>query len=205
MFKHDPSYEEHLSLPQDPRHLPRAERRTVELKGYLVRASTQIVDITMIDLSYDGCAVSILVPLTVGEKVKVSALGRGSTAATVRWYHARKAGLLFESVRRKTIWPRKAERIGVYGEACLRRRGRLTYRVRTFDVTRFGCRCEFVERPSIGERVWMKFDGLQSLESTVCWVENSQVGLHFRTEVHPAVFDLVAAQLSAPPSPRLTE
>jgi hypothetical protein len=201
MFKHDPAYEEYLSLPQDLRHLPRAERRTVELKGYIVRENAQIVDITMVDLSYDGCAVSTLVPLKVGEKVKVSALGRGSTAATVRWYYGRKAGLLFETVRKKTIWPREAERIEVYGEASLRRRGRLTYRVRTYDVTRFGCRCEFVERPSIGERVWMKFDGLQSLESNVCWVENSQLGLHFCTEVHPAVFDLIVAQLSMPPPP----
>jgi hypothetical protein len=84
MFRHHPTFEEHLSLPDDPRHLPRAERRIVELKGYLVRESKQIVDIKMIDLSYDGCAISTLVPLKVGEKVKVSALGRGSTAATVR-------------------------------------------------------------------------------------------------------------------------
>jgi hypothetical protein len=194
IFKHDPFYEEHLALPEDPRHLPRAERRTVELKGYLVRENTHIVDITMLDLSYDGCAVSTLVPLTVGEKVKVSALGRGSTAATVRWYHGRKAGLLFETVRKKTIWPRRAQRIQVLGEASLRRRGRLTYRVRTFDLNCFGCRCEFVERPSIYERVWIKFDGLQSLESTVCWVENTELGLHFRNEVHPAVFDLLLAQ-----------
>ena len=200
MFKHDPVLEEHLSFPEDPRHAPRAQRRTVELRGYLVRENAQIVDVTMIDLSYDGCAITTLVPLTVGEKVKVSALGRGSTAATVRWYHSRKAGLLFESVRRKTMWPRKAERIEVLGEASLRRRGRLTYRVRTFDVTRFGCRCEFVERPSICERVWVRFDGLQSLEATVCWVENTEIGLHFRNEVHPAVFDLLVAQFNSPPS-----
>lgn len=201
MFRHDPFFEEHLSLPEDPRHLPRAERRTVELKGYVVREHTQIVDVTIIDLSYDGCAVSTLVPLTVGEKVKVSALGRGSTGATVRWYNARKAGLLFESAIKKTIWPRQAERIEVAGEALLRREGRLTYSVRTFDLTRFGCRCEFVERPSIRERVWIRFKGLQSLESKVRWVENTELGLHFRTEVHPAVFDLLVAQYSAPPSP----
>jgi hypothetical protein len=197
IFKHDPYLEEHLTLPEDPGHLPRAERRTVELKGYLVREDAQIVDITMTDLSYDGCAVSTLVPLTVGEKVKVSALSRGSTAATVQWYRGRKAGLLFEQVRRKTIWPRRAERIAIYGEASLRRAGRITYRVRTFDVTRFGCRCEFVERPSIRERVWIRFDGLQSLESDVRWVENTEVGLHFRNEVHPAVFDLLIAQFNA--------
>ncbi|WP_114228255.1 MULTISPECIES: PilZ domain-containing protein [Sphingomonas] len=200
-FRHDPFLEEHLSLPDDPRHLPRAERRTVELKGYLVRENCQIVDVTMVDLSYDGCAVRTLVPLTVGERVKVSALGRGSTNATVRWYRDRTAGLLFETARKKTIWPRKAERVAVFGEASLRRAGRLTYRVKSFDVTRFGCRCEFVERPSIRESVWIKFDGLQSLESTVCWVENVELGLHFRNEMHPAVFDLLVAQLSQPPSP----
>lgn len=200
IFKHDPFYEECLTLPQDPRHLPRAERRTVELKGYLVLENTQIVDIKMINLSYDGCAITTLVPLTTGEKVKVSALGRGATAATVKWYRDRRAGLLFECVRRKTIWPRKAQRIEVYGEAYLRRGGRPTYRVRTFDLNRFGCRCEFVERPLIGERVWIKFDGLQSLESNVCWVENTELGLHFRNEVHSAVFDLLLAQLSTSPS-----
>jgi hypothetical protein len=200
IFGHDPSFEEHLSLPKDPCHLPRAERRTVELKGYLVRENTQIVDISLIDLSYDGCAISTLVPLKVGETVKVSALGRGSTAATVRWYEGRKAGLLFESVRKKTVWPRKAQRIEVCGEVNLRRQGRLTYRVRAFDLNRLGCRCEFVERPSIHERVWIKFDGLESLESIVCWVENTEIGLQFRTEVHPAVFDLLIAQLNGPSS-----
>ena len=36
-----------------------------------------------------------------------------------------------------------------------------------------GCRCEFIERPNIGERVWVKFDGLEAIESEVRWLKET--------------------------------
>jgi hypothetical protein len=136
------------------------------------------------------------VPLVRGEKVKLSALGRGATAATVRWYKDRKAGLLFqtEPVSRQH-WPRKAERIPVRAEVSLRRVGRLSYRVTTFDVSRFGCSSEFIERPGIYERLWVKFDGLESIEAVAAWIEGSRVGLMYKSPMHSAVFDLLLERL----------
>jgi hypothetical protein len=35
---------------------------------------------------------------------------------------------------------------------------------------------EFVDRPSVGERHWVKFDGLDGLEAEVRWVSGSRPG-----------------------------
>lgn len=174
-----------------------AERRLVELAGYIIRADRKIIiDVKVIDLSYDGCAVHTTVPLVPGETVKLSVLGRSATAVVVRWYAGRKAGLQFETEQKsRTYWPRSAERMGVQTQALLRRAGRVTFPVRLFDITMSGCRCEFVDRPGIHERVWMKLNGLASLEANVCWVEQSMLELSFATAVHPAVFEMVMDRL----------
>jgi hypothetical protein len=182
----------------DPSHEPRADRRLVELNGYVIRSDKSIVDVKVLDLTYDGCSIATLVPLLVGERVKLSVLGRGAISARVQWHKGRRAGLLFETGRiSKTSWPRKAERIAVSAEVSLRRSGRLSYRVATTDLTRFGCRCEFVERPAVYERMWIKFDGLESIEATVCWVESSSLGLMFVHALHPAVFDVLLMRSNA--------
>jgi hypothetical protein len=175
---------------------PREDRHQVELTGYLIRSDKRIVDVKIVDLSYDGCGVRTLVPLIPGERLKLSVLGRGAVAAVVRWHRSRKAGLLFLPDRApRPRWPRKAERVQVNGEVSLRRSGRISYRVTAVDMTRFGCKCEFVERPSIYERVFVKFDGLESLEAVVCWIEESSLGLMFKTPMHPAVFDMLLMRL----------
>lgn len=180
----------------DPTCARRDDRRRVEINGYVIRMNKTIVDIKVLDLSYDGCAISTLVPLVPGENVKLSALGRGATSATVRWYKNRMAGLHFQSEPvSKQHWPRKAERVAIRAEASLRRVGRLSYRVALFDLTRYGCKSEFVERPTIYERVWIKFDGLESIEAVVCWVEVSSVGLMYIKPLHPAIFDMLLERL----------
>jgi hypothetical protein len=83
----------------------------------------------------------------------------------------------------------------VSAQVGLRRSGRSSYPVRTADVTRFGCKCEFVERPEIGERMWIKFDGLDAIEARTCWLGGSDVGLKFEHPIHPAVFDLLLLRL----------
>jgi hypothetical protein len=167
----------------------------------VIRSNKTIVDVKVLDLSYDGCSISTVVPLLPGERIKLSVLGRGAVSASIKWYKGRKAGLLFETGRvSRTHWPRKAERIEVSAEASLRKSGRLSFRVSTFDVTRFGCKCEFVERPAVYERVWIKFDGLDPIGSTVCWVEGSCVGLMYESPIHPAVFDMLLARLSPMPA-----
>jgi len=62
-------------------------------------------------------------------------------------------------------------------------------------VTRFGCRLEFIERPGLHERVWIKFDGLTSVEGLVCWNENFIAGIEFVRAIHPAVFESLMPRL----------
>jgi hypothetical protein len=168
----------------------RDHRNLVELRGYGVRGNSEIIDLRVFDLSYDGCGIESPARLIPGEEIKISVLGRGATNATVKWTDGRKAGLTFEAEPRKQS-PRKSERIELTGEAFLRRPGKHGFRVRVFDLSPFGCKCEFVDRPSIEERVWLKFDGLEALESDVCWVEGSTLGVEFSKPLHSAVFNML--------------
>lgn len=171
----------------------REDRRAVEMRGFVVRANDDIIDIRLLDISYNGCSVETVVEFEPGEKVMLSILGRGAVRSVVRWYDGRRAGLEFvnERIRRRE----RATRLAVAGEAQLRRSGRLHFRVRVFDLSLRGCRLEFIDRPTMGERVWIKFDALEALESEVAWVAGSEVGVNFRHALHPAVFDLLVHRL----------
>jgi hypothetical protein len=90
---------------------------------------------------------------------------------------------------------RKAERVAVNAEVSLRRPGQNLYRVRAYDASPEGCKLEFVERPLLAERVWVKFDGLAALEGEVCWVEGFVVGVKYSNAMHSAVFDALVPRL----------
>jgi hypothetical protein len=171
-------------------------RRAVEKRAYAVRDDNSVLDLRVVDLSYDGCAVETIEPLVPGELLKLTMLGGLVVTATVRWYRDRRAGLLFDPDQfPSTYRPRLAERHHVAARASLRRSGRPSYPVSTFDLSAMGCKCEFIERPSIGERVWVTFVGLQPLEAEVSWLAESNLGLKFRTPIHPAVFELLLEKL----------
>ena len=171
-------------------------RRLVELRAYGVRASEEIVDMKVMDLCYDGCRVEASTPLALGEVISLSVLGRGGAQkARVRWCDGRNAGLLFETGERTDYQARQSERISVVAKLLIRRPGRVSYGVTVYDVSRFGARCEFVERPAISDRVWLKFDNLEAHASTVRWVEGSTMGLEFARPLHPAVFELLLQRL----------
>ena len=91
--------------------------------------------------------------------------------------------------------PRRHERVAVEADVTLRRSGRLNFRVRVYDISPEGCRAEFVERPELGERVWIKFDDLHSLEAIICWVAGTKTGMSFVRPIHSAVFDLLLARV----------
>jgi PilZ domain len=84
--------------------------------------------------------------------------------------------------------PQRPHRLALSAEVGLRRSGAKAFRVRVFDLSPEGCKVEFVERPSIGERVWLKFDSLESLEGSVRWVAGHVGGLKFEQPLHEAVF-----------------
>ena len=92
--------------------------------------------------------------------------------------------------------PRKSARAPLAGEVTLRRPGHANYRVRAFDASPYGCKLEFVERPVLDELVWVKFDGLEALEASVCWIEGHAIGLEFERPIHPAVFESLRSRLA---------
>jgi hypothetical protein len=69
---------------------------------------------------------------------------------------------------------RTHERVSVDAEVILRRRGKINFRVRIYDLSPEGCRAEFVERPELDEHVWVRFEGMHSLERTICWIAGSK-------------------------------
>ena len=91
---------------------------------------------------------------------------------------------------------RRSERVSLIAEVALRRSGKMNYRVRVFDLSPHGCRIEFVERPDVDERVWIKFEGLDALAAEVCRVDGFVAGVGFEAPIHPAVFALLVARLS---------
>ncbi len=88
------------------------------------------------------------------------------------------------------------DRVAVNAEVSLRRSGALNYRVRVFDASPLGCKLEFVERPRLEERVWVKFERMDAVEGFVCWVEGFQAGIEFAKPIHEAVFDALLPRLN---------
>jgi len=93
--------------------------------------------------------------------------------------------------------PRSNPRLILSAEVAIRRSAVHPFRVQLFDASPLGCKIEFVERPFVGERVWIKFDGLESLEGTVRWVEGHIGGVRFERPLHEAVFERLAREASA--------
>ena len=93
--------------------------------------------------------------------------------------------------------PRRERRVSTVTHARVRREGLHSYEASILDVSPSGCRMEFVDRPSLRERVWVKFDGLEAMPAIVCWVEGADAGLEFERAIYPAVFDLILRRISA--------
>jgi PilZ domain-containing protein len=182
--------------PATPR---RSARRPVSLDGYVLRADGASVDISLLDLNYDGCCIATPVELEPGEPLKLSVIGRGLIDAEVRWCKDGKAGLFFssgEDAASEEKVSRQAQRSKVKPiDVRVRRVGQNAYSVRIFDLSPEGARVEVVERPRVGEQMMLKFDGLEVLQSEVCWIDGFIVGLKFERPLHPAVFDLLLARM----------
>ena len=178
----------------------RRDRRLVQLRGFAIVAGKRTVDVTVVNLTYDGCCVETALELEVGQTIKLSVPGFGTVDGQVRWSEGRKAGLQFSPDPEPEIeQPRSAARIAVDAEVLQRRQGQPNYRVRLFDLSPNGCKAEFVERPRVGDHVWIKFDGLESLDAEVCWAEGFRAGLKYVNPIHPAVFDLLIRRFGTVP------
>jgi hypothetical protein len=174
------------------------ERRQVTLAAYATRENGSIVDLTIVDLSYDGCGVICTAKLLAGEQIELSVVRRGVARATVRWVDGAKAGLCFagEVAEESPVkQERRHARVSVTGEVNMRRAGKASFKVHIYDLSPAGCKAEFVERPELHEQLWIKFDGIEALEATARWIAGCKTGLNFTRPLHPAVFDLLIARL----------
>ena len=97
--------------------------------------------------------------------------------------------------RRAVGKARKSERVPILAMVKLRRRGHHNFTVKVFNLSKEGCKLEFLERPELEETVWVKFEGLELLQAKVCWVEDLCVGVEFERPLHEAVFDTLISRL----------
>ena len=91
---------------------------------------------------------------------------------------------------------RQAGRCPIAAEVRLRRSGEMNYTVNAYDISERGCKVEFVERPWLGETVWVKFDGLEALRSTVRWTGDFAAGLEFEYPIDARVLETLMRRLS---------
>lgn len=178
--------------------LHRRERRPVTLAASASREDGSATQLTLVDLSFDGCGVICAESLVAGERLSLSVAGRGTAVVMVRWVSGARAGLSFLPIQGQDVQStqsRSHERMSVNGEVMMRRAGKVNFRVQVYDLSPQGCKAEFVERPALNEQLWIKFDGLEALEAKVRWISGAKAGLSFVRPLHPAVFDLIVARL----------
>lgn len=77
-------------------------------------------------------------------------------------------------------------------EAVLRRSGGVSFRVRLFELSRNGCKIELIERPAVGERVWLKFETIELIPAIVRWIAGHVGGLEFEHPISEGVFEKLA-------------
>jgi len=93
---------------------------------------------------------------------------------------------------------RAAGRSPVSAEIQIRRSGALNFSVKLHDLSERGCRTEFVERPNIGEILWVKIGQLAPIESTVRWVNGFEGGVEFNQPIHSCVFETLLRRIAGP-------
>ena len=177
-------------------HPERAARRPVEFPAHLVLGDGKMLDVRVLDLSYDGCQIDAPQALFEGDAVQLSVEGRGVIEAKVRWCNDGRAGLKFadEEEARKPV-ARSGKRRTAGMEAQLRRIGRLAYWVELRDLSPEGCMIDLVERPAMDEVMQVRLPGLETLQARVRWIDNYVAGLKFERPIHPAVFELLLRRM----------
>lgn len=92
---------------------------------------------------------------------------------------------------------RGTSRRTIKAEVQLKRSGPINYEVRAYDLSETGCRVEFIEKPWLGETVWVKFEGLEPLRSTVRWSGDFNVGLEFERPIDSRVLEWLLKGLNS--------
>jgi hypothetical protein len=100
---------------------------------------------------------------------------------------------------------RRAERLPFEAEIEIRRARSIKYRATIRDFSPEGASLNLVDRVEIDETIWIKFVGLENLESSVRWTHDFVAGVKFARPLHPSVFARLLerqAPGAAPAKPR---
>ena len=90
---------------------------------------------------------------------------------------------------------RSCQRLPIQGEVDFRRARESAYPIVVEDISAVGCRISPPVNVAEGDRIWVKFGGLESLQSTVRWTRGWKAGARFEHPMHPAVFASLAKRL----------
>lgn len=170
----------------------RAERHPVRLDAFARLRPHTVVPITIVNLSYGGCRIEIASTLQVGDQIHITVKG-SIIAATVGWVSDGSAGLSFNrdpagSKPKLKHHDCTDAPVATAIQATMQRYGRPKYTVWISDLSAEGCKAEYADRPNIDDRVHLKFQGLETIEGAVRWVEGNHAGVIFDRPIHPAVF-----------------
>lgn len=91
--------------------------------------------------------------------------------------------------------PRRAERLSLCADIDFRRVGEHRWRVNILDFSPHGCRVEVPVQVVPDDTIWISLPGLESIQGTVCWVKEWEVGVEFAKPLYPAVFDMVCERM----------
>ena len=170
-----------------------------DLPGEIILDDGSTKAVRVLVLSSMGCTVQTPAPLTAGSHVRLSIPDLGEFDGLVCRCSAGEAELSFGSPAPapapKALQPRENQRVSLSVDVTLRRSGRATFTVRATDLSPTGCRLDFVERPAVGERLFVKFGGLDALQAEVRWVDGFTGGVRFARPIHSAVFERLIASL----------
>jgi hypothetical protein len=73
----------------------RSNRREVSFRAFALRADGTSLDVTVLDLSYDGCLLGSEEAFEVGERLRLLVRRRGAIDAKVCWLDGGKVGVRF--------------------------------------------------------------------------------------------------------------
>ena len=170
------------------------------MRAHIVERGGRIIDVTITELFANGCIVETPEDLQPDENVQLSILGSAAEQACVASSKDGLAELRFE--RSDSAGSTRQARPVLRGCRWLAKFHFRRASQSLLPTSRCSTRRTWGAAASIsisvhwiGERLWVKFDGVDWLEAEVCWIAGPKVGLSFARPIHPAVFNLMVKRL----------
>lgn len=180
---------------ESPLRRRQAQRRQLDLQGYARLGNGTTFSITLRDLSTDGCRIETPLALLPDLPLELCIGGAGEFHGKVRWSASGLAGLHFSRAEEESRIDnrRDGERLKIGLEVILRHGCGSAYPSKVSEISRGGCKIEFLKQPLPGDKVIVRFPGLDALQAGVRWCRGFDGGVEFLPAIHPAVFQVLTA------------